>query len=117
MKMVVKKTRYFELNVEENGFVHRLRGEDLEHDFSDLKLLRNILTNGKARILYVLKTHSPESIYQLAKILKRDLKSVRSDIKTLERFGFIDYVSKKKGRRVSYAPILAVDRMEFILRI
>jgi predicted transcriptional regulator len=102
MKMVVKKTRYFELNVEENGFVHRLRGEDLEHDFSDLKLL---------------KTHSPESIYQLAKILKRDLKSVRSDIKTLERFGFIDYVSKKKGRRVSYAPILAVDRMEFILRI
>ncbi|MBU0471535.1 MAG: HTH domain-containing protein [Nanoarchaeota archaeon] len=115
--MSVKKTRYFEVNVNEKGFISKLKGGKKEHDFSDMKILRNLLSNEKARILYVLKTKSPESIYQLAKILNRDLKSIRNDIKVLEKFGFIDFVSKKKGNRISYSPILAVDRMEFILTL
>jgi len=111
------KTRYFEVNASESGFVSKLKREKKDHDFSDLKLLRNLLTNEKGRILHILKSESPESIYQLAKILKRDLKSVRTDMKQLERFGFIDYVAKKKGKRISHKPVLSVDKMEFILRI
>ena len=115
--MASTKTRYFEVNVNKAGFVSKLKGEKTDHDFSDVKLLRNILSNEKGRILYTLKSQSPESIYQLAKILKRDLKSVRQDVKILERFGFLEFVAKKTGNRVSHTPILTVDRMEFILKI
>ena len=115
--MVAKKTRYFEMDASEQGFVSRLKGTDKSQDFSDLKILRNLLTDEKARILHTLKSKSPESIYQLAKELKKDLKSLRTDIKILERFGFIEIVSHKKGNRTLHKPVLAVEKMEFILRI
>ena len=115
--MPTKKTRYFDVNVTDAGFVSKLRGEKEKYDFSDLKILRNVLTNEKARILHTLKKEKPESIYQLAKILKKDLKSIRTDLKVLEKLGFIEFVSKRKGKRIAYMPILVVDRMEFILRI
>jgi len=115
--MANTKTRYFEVNADNAGFVSKLKGEKINHDFTDIKLLRNLLSNEKARILYTLKSKSPESIYQLAKILKRDLKSVRQDLKLLERFGFLEFVEKKTGNRISHKPILTVERMEFILKI
>lgn len=115
--MATTKTRYFDMNTTEKGFISRLRGENKKYGFDDLKILRNLLTNEKAKILQTLKTQSPESIYQLAKILKKDLKSIRRDVKILEKFGFIDFVSKKNGKRISYSPVLVVNRMEFILNI
>jgi predicted transcriptional regulator len=115
--MANTKTRYFELNTNKSGFVSKLKGEKNDIDFEDLKILRNLLSNEKGRILYTLKSESPESIYQLAKILKRDLKSVRQDVKILERFGFLEFVSKKNGKRISHTPILTVDKMEFILKV
>jgi len=115
--MAGTKTRYFELNTDKGGFVSKLKKEKVDINFEDLKILRNLLSNEKGRILYTLKSESPESIYQLAKILKRDLKSVRQDVKILERFGFLEFVSKKNGERVSHTPILTVERMEFILKI
>jgi predicted transcriptional regulator len=115
--MAGRKVRYFEMNSSDAGFVSRLKGEKKDIDFSDLKDLRNIITNEKGRILHTLKTKQPESIYQLAKLLKRDLKSIRTDVKALERFGFIEFVSKKTGKRISHKPVLVVDRMEFILKV
>ena len=111
------KTRYVDINTSKSGFVSKLIGEKETHDFSDIKLLRNILSNEKARILYTLKTTSPKSIYALAKFLKRDFKSVQQDIKTLERFGFIEFHSEKTGRRYSLKPVLTVDKLEIIINI
>jgi len=115
--MVNTKTRYFELNTNKSGFVSKLKGEKTDINFEDIRILRNLLSNEKGRILYTLKSESPESIYQLAKILKRDLKSVRQDVKILERFGFLEFISKKNGKKVSHIPILAVEKMEFLLKI
>ena len=70
------KIRYVDVNVNKGSFVSKLIGGDKSHDFSDIKLLRNLLSNEKSRILYVLKSKNPRSIYQLAKILGRDFKSV-----------------------------------------
>ena len=111
------KTRYVDINVNKGNFVSKLIGSEKSHDFSDVKLLRNLLSNEKARILYTLKIKNPKSIYELAKLLKRDLKSVRQDIKTLKRFGFIEFHSYKKGNRHSLSPVLAVDRLELIISI
>lgn len=111
------KIRYVDVNVNKGSFVSKLIGTKKSHDFSDIKLLRNILSNEKARILYALKIKKPKSIYALAKMLGRDFKSVREDIKVLERFGFIDFHAEKTGKRESLMPVLAIDKLQIIIDI
>ena len=111
------KTRYVEVNVNKNNFVSKLLRSKKAHDFSDIKLLRSLLTNEKARILYTLKFKKPKSIYALAKLLGRDFKSVREDVNLLERFGFLEFHSEKHGNRESLMPILTTDRLQIIIDI
>lgn len=113
------KVRYLDVNVKQGGFVSRLTGgsSSKAHNFSDVKLLRNLLSNEKARILSVIKEKEPSSIYELTKILNRDFKSVREDIKTLERFGFVEFISTKKGKRRSLKPILAAEKLQIVVNI
>ena len=111
------KVRYVEVNVNQGSFVSKLIGGSRKHDFSDVKLLRNLLSNEKARILHTLKKQKPKSIYQLAKLLGRDFKSVREDIKVLEKFGFIEFHAGKTGKRESLIPVLAIDKMEIVVNI
>lgn len=80
-----------------------------DYDFSGLQALRNLLTNEKARLLHVIKTQKPKSIYQLAKILGRGFKSVNDDIKLLERFGFIELIEEKTKNRTRHKPEIIVD--------
>ena len=111
------KVRYVEVNVKSGNFVSKLIGEKKSHDFSDIKLLRSLLSNEKSRILHVLKSKNPRSIYQLAKILGRDFKSVRADIKVLERFGFIEFHAEKTGKREALKPVLIIDKLQIIIDI
>ncbi|MCR4285041.1 MAG: hypothetical protein NUV97_03290 [archaeon] len=111
------KVRYVDVNVNKGGFVSRLVGGSKKHDFSDIKLLRKLLSNEKARILHVLKHNKISSIYSLAKILKRDPKSVREDLHFLERFGFVDFSVEKKGKRNSLQPLLMIDRLQIEINI
>lgn len=80
------------------GIFRRLRGEKKEYDFSGISALRQLLSDERARILHVIKTKQPTSIYNLAKILGRDFKSVRQDIKLLEKFGFLELDAARKGK-------------------
>ena len=111
------KIRYVEVNVKNGSFVSKLLGENKSHDFSDIKLLRSLLSNEKARILHTLKSKNPKSIYSLSKMLGRDFKSVREDIKVLERFGFIEFHAEKTGKRESLKPVLATDRLQVMIEI
>ncbi|MFH0711775.1 MAG: hypothetical protein V1889_01320 [archaeon] len=111
------KTRYVDVNVNKGNFVSKFVGAKKPHDFSDIKLLRSILSNEKARILYALKTQNPKSIYALAKLLGRDFKSVREDVNILERFGFIEFHAEKIGKRESLMPVLVVDKLQIIIDI
>lgn len=117
--MAQKKTkvRYVEVNASKRSFVSKLIGEKKSYDFSDIRVLRGLLSDEKAKILYVLKYNKPNSIYGLAKLLKRDFKSVRDDLYTLERFGFIDFSAEKKGKRESLKPVLATESMQIVINI
>jgi len=113
------KTREITI-VEEEGAFNTLfkkitRSNDKEFDFEALAALRHLLSNEKARLLNTIKSKNPKSLYQLAKMLKRDFKSVSDDIKLLERFGFIDMIAEKTGNRERLRPILAVN--EVVIRI
>ena len=111
------KIRYVDINVNKDSFVSKLIGTKKSHDFSDIKLLRNLLSNEKARILHILKSKKPKSIYALAKLLGRDFKSVREDIKVLERFGFIEFHAEKTGKRESLMPVLTINKLQIVIDI
>jgi len=80
--------------------------------FKEIATLRQLLSDEKARILYTIKTRNPTSMYELAKMLKRDFKSVRKDIELLRYFGFIHLVSEQKGERKSLKPIINIDKLQ-----
>ncbi len=111
------KTRYVDINVNQESFVSRLIGSKKEYDSSDVALLRQVLSREKAKILYVLKIKKPKSMYSLAKILGRDFKSVRDDLKLLERFGFIEFHSFKTGKRESLTPTLIIEQLQILVNI
>ncbi len=99
------------------AFFQRFTGEKQEYDFEGISTLRKLLSNEKARIMHVVKTKSPGSIYKLAKLLKRDFKSVISDVKLLEKFGFLDMAYEKTGNRARLKPFLAVDSLHVIFKV
>lgn len=94
----------------------RFRGNEKAEN-SDISLLRSILTNEKARILHTLKTKQPNSIYELAKLLARDFKSVRQDIMILEKMGFLELIPIHKGKREKLKPLLVVDSVEIKINL
>ena len=118
---MAKKTKTREITIIDekgtfNTLLKKFTGEK-KYDFEGLTLLRRLLSNEKARLLNVLKTKKPGSIYGLAKILKRDFKSVSDDIKLLEKFGFIDMIAEKTGKRERLRPVIVVDKINISIKI
>ena len=111
-------TRSIALGIEAGtftGIFRRLRRKEKGYNFADISVLRQLLSNERARMLYTLKNKSPSSIYNLAKLLGRDFKSVRQDVKLLEKFGFLELESTSKGKREMLKPVLITDK--FIITI
>lgn len=88
-----------------------------DYDFSGILALRQFLSNEKARILHVIKTQNPISIYDLAKKLNRGFKAVNDDIKLLERFGFIELIEEKTKKRSRLRPVIVVDTITIHIKI
>lgn len=88
-----------------------------DYDFSGISDLRQLLNNEKARILNVIKTENPVSIYDLAKKLDRSFKSVHDDVKLLERFGFLHLAEEKTNNRVRHRPKILTDSITIHIKI
>ncbi len=87
------------------------------YDFSGISSLRQLLNNEKARILSVIKTEKPLSLYDLAKKVNRSFKSVHDDVKLLERFGFIQLTEEKVKGRIRHKPQLMADTIIIHIKI
>ncbi len=114
------KTRDITLTENDGLFIpyfKKKKKEKKDYDFESLAALRQLLSNEKARLLNVIKNHNPGSIYELAKKLGRDFKSVRDDVKLLERFGFIDLVAEKTGNRQKLRPVVTIDSLNITLHV
>lgn len=79
------------------------KGENVKNrstlSFESLKALRMFITDERLRILRVVRKDHPESIYELAKILKRDTKNVSDDVHFLAAVGLLEIEESKDGRR------------------
>lgn len=112
------RTRYLNLTIEEESFIWKFIGKGQEsYNLEDVTLLRRLLSKERAKVLFIIKTKKPSSIYQLAKLLSRDIKAVEKDLKLLEKFGFIEFYRNKKGKRDSKTPKLAVDQLNIIVTL
>lgn len=116
---MTKQSKTITITVEESGGVfssifHRIKGDKKG---SGISSLRQLLSNEKARLLHICKTKQPDSIYKLAKLLGRDFKAVRHDIKLLEQFGLIELVSSHKGGRERLRPIVDADQIVITLNL
>src|SRR3989344_8406035 len=88
-----------------------------DYDFEGISALRHLLSNEKARMLHVIKTQKPGSIYELAKKLDRKFKQVVDDLKLLERFGFIELTEEKINNRIRHKPEVVVDTVTIHLKV
>jgi predicted transcriptional regulator len=68
-------------------------------------------------MLHILKTKQPNSLYELAKLLSRDFKSVRQDILLLEKLGFVEMIPIHKGKREKLKPLLVADSLEIAINL
>jgi len=88
-----------------------------DYDFSGILALRQLLSNEKARMLSVIKTQNPQSIYDLAKKLNRGFKAVNDDLKLLEKFGFVELTEEKTKNRIRHKPTIVVDTVTIHFKI
>jgi predicted transcriptional regulator len=115
-KIKTKKIAITESQGAFSAIFSRFRSQE-KHESSDISLLRSLLSDERARMLHILKTKQPNSIYELAKILGRDFKSVRQDISLLEKLGLIEMLPIHKGKREKLKPILVVDVLDIKIEI
>lgn len=117
----MSKSKTREITIKESrgtfGILKDTKISKKDYNFDGLSALRHLLSNEKARMLNVIKTQKPTSIYNLAKKLERGFKSVTDDVQLLKRFGFIELVKEKTKNRVRHKPIIATENVTIHLKI
>ncbi len=67
--------------------------------FTSLEAMRKVLTEKRLELLHVIKDQQPDSVYELSKIVKRDLKNINDDLELLKNIGLVSMSKTRKGRR------------------
>ena len=79
--------------------------------FNSIDTMRAVLTNNRLLILKVIREQKPKSVYELARIVGRDLKNVNQDLKLLADMGLVTLEKANTDKKrivphVDYAKIL-----------
>ncbi len=79
--------------------------------FDSIDTMRSVLTNKRLLIIRTIKENKPGSVYELAKILGRDLKNVNQDLKMLAEIGLVTLEKTEADKKrviphVDYGKIL-----------
>jgi len=91
------------------------RGEEFYEEkivVENLDVLRKILTPERLRILQVIRSEKPKSIYELAKLLDRDRAAVVRDLEYLQQLGLVEFEEERRGKRRSRKPVVPYDEIE-----
>ena len=91
------------------------RGEKVKKEsgiyFENLDAFRRTLTEKRLEMLHVIKEKHPSSVYQLAKILNRDIKNVNMDLEYLREVGLVE-IKRSKEKRERVIPQVNYDIIE-----
>ena len=67
--------------------------------FESIDDMRSVLTNNRLGILRAIRENKPKSVYELSKMLGRNLKNVNEDLKLLAKIGLVTLEATKKDRK------------------
>ena len=114
LKLYIEDTEQFKKKIkEELKAIDKGKAKTLREDstsFQSLDQLRKFLTTKKLELLRVIRHKKPQSIYGLAKLVERTPENVNTDLKFLEKLGFVE-VTKVKEIRKKSIPEVSYDRM------
>ena len=82
--------------------------------FDSIDSMRSVLTNNRLLILKTIRDRNPGSVYELAKMLERDLKNVNQDLKLLADIGLVT-LEKTEADKKRVVP--HVDYVKIMLEI
>ncbi|MEK7313696.1 MAG: hypothetical protein AAB210_02225 [Deltaproteobacteria bacterium] len=96
------------------------RGEKVKKEkgvyFESIEGFRKALTTKRLELLRLIKEKHPESLQELARLAKRDMKAIVTDIEILEELGLVDMKRKKTGRKLS-TPTVGYDMIDLQIAV
>jgi len=81
--------------------------------FENLEAARSVLTENRLSLLKAIREHKPESVAELARIVKRDFKHVHGDVELLQSLGLVKTSQNRQGKPTR----LTTDTTEIIFKI
>ena len=116
MRVTIKPTEQFLQEFEDTMqavIARRAVPQEPEVSFASIDVFRQFFTEKRLEMLHVIRHRRPGSVYALAKLLKRDFKSVHADLKRLAQLGLVRVRRQKaktpKGYRA--VPVVGYDRI------
>jgi len=85
--------------------------------FDSIDAMRAVLTNNRLLILKAVREHKPKSVYQLARLLGRDLKNVNQDLRLLANIGLITLKRTASSQTLRKRTKPSVDYSKIVLEI
>jgi len=120
-KISTKTTKAITINLNQkigvfSSIYNKIKGNEITNK-KEITNLRQLLSNEKAKLINTIKTQNPGSIYELSRLLKRDFRAVRHDIKLLEEFGLVELLVSQKNGRERLKPVIVVDKIIFTINL
>ena len=82
--------------------------------FTDLETFRKCLTSKRLTLLWTVAEKHPQSVRELAALVRREVKNVSEDLDYLQQVGLIEFrPSTAHGN--ARAPVVPYDRVDFSL--
>jgi hypothetical protein len=107
------KPLVLDINLESHGtFSALFRRFGFGSEELSVDMLRQLLSHERARMIHVIRTQKPGSIYFLAKALGRDFKAVKKDILLLKKFNVVDLEEAKYKGRKKLKPVLKITGLQ-----
>jgi predicted transcriptional regulator len=82
--------------------------------FESIDAVRSVLTNNRLLILKTIKDKHPKSVYELSKMLGRNLKNVNQDLDMLLRIGLVE-LKKEKTNKNRVIPFVNYNEIMFAI--
>src|SRR5438128_8595982 len=86
--------------------------------FTSIEAARNLLTPNRLALLRAVRSGRPGSIYELSRMVNRDLKNVQDDLRILETYGLVRMAdATRTGKRRVRVPRSLFDQIELKIAI
>jgi predicted transcriptional regulator len=81
--------------------------------FNNLKEMRKVLTEKRLELLKTIKDKKPASVYELARMVHRDIKNVLQDLSYLKELGLVE-ITETRDKKI---PHVEYDKIAFEVAI